>query len=214
MELVTILAQATFETLIMVLGSVCLGGAVGIPLGIILFILSSQGLSPCQKLYEPLSFLVNTLRSTPFVIVSVLLIPLTRLIMGTSIGPQAMIIPLGICAILLIARATEESLAQQPRTLHDLGLSLGINNKQIIFRILMPEAFPSLVASITTIIINIIGFSAMAGTLGGGGLGDLAIRYGYQRYDMVFMVMIVLILVVLVQIVQMIGKRLSEKLRH
>lgn len=214
MESIAILVQATIETIIMVFGSAFLGVLLGAPLGTILFILSSHGLAPCSKLYGPASFFVNTLRSIPFVITSVLLIPITRLILGTSIGTHAMIIPLGLCAILLIARATEDALTIQPRNLHDLGVSLGISNRQIIWRILMPEAMPALIDSLTTICINLIGFSAMAGTLGGGGLGDLAIRYGYQRYDMLFMLAIVAILIVLVQTVQILGKNLSNKLKH
>lgn len=213
-NLMTIILSSLGQTLTMVSVSAVIGICLGVPLGAFMFVASPRGLGSLQICYKPFSFIINMLRSIPFIILTVLLIPLTRLFVGTSIGTEAAIIPLSVCAILLIARSTEEGLCDVPKSFHDLGFSLGMSHSQIVRHILMWEALPGLVGSYTTIIINLIGFSAMAGTMGGGGLGDLAIRYGYQRYDTTLMIIIVLILVVIVQLTQAFGKYLSEKIRH
>jgi D-methionine transport system permease protein len=155
---------------------------------------------------------VNAIRSIPYIILVVLLMPVTRLIVGSSIGTLAAIIPLSLAGTLLIARMVEDSLRNVPQELVEVGLAMGASKRQIITKILLYEAMPSITAGITTVLINLIGFSAMAGTVGGGGLGDLAIRYGYQRYDLSLMGVIVVVLVILVQGIQMVGDFISRKL--
>eukprot|EP01037_Dinobryon_pediforme_P014730 gene14730-14856_t len=161
--------QALYETLLMVFGSTGIGILLGVPVGVILYNTSQQGLQPCKKVYGPLSFLVNGARN----------------IIGTSIGTGSAIVPLSIAAALLIARCVEDALRSVPKGLSEVGISFGATPFEIIRKILLPESMAPLIAGITTVIINLVGYSAMAGTVGGGGLGDLAIRYGYQRYDTV-----------------------------
>ena len=201
------------ETLLMVALSTILGIAIGLPLGMILFACSPKGIRPNRTLFEGLSFFINTSRSIPYIILTVLLIPLTRMCIGTSIGTAAAIFPLTLAAILLIARASEEAFLNLPRTFTEIGTSMGATPLRIFLVILLPEALPGLVVQLTTIIINLVGFSAMAGTVGGGGLGDLAVRYGYQRYDTTLMIAIVVVLIALVQIVQSIGNGVARQIR-
>lgn len=210
----SLIIQAFLETLMMVIIPMGAGIIGGIPLGMVLFNISLSGLNPKRKLYEPLSFFLNILRSFPFIILIVALIPLTRFIVGTSIGTAASCIPLGISAILLISRAAEEAFSDLPPSLKDLGKSLGASPYRILWKIYLPEALPTLVGLLTSISVTIVGFSSMAGTVGGGGLGDLAIRYGYQRYNTPFMVMIIALIVFLVQGIQLGGTWLSKKMRH
>ncbi|MCX7338457.1 MAG: ABC transporter permease [Alphaproteobacteria bacterium] len=209
-----LIVQSLYETVAMVFGSTAIGLALGIYLGTTLFNMSQQGLKPNAGLYESLSFLVNSARSIPYIILTVLLIPVTRFLIGTSIGTGAAIIPLSIAAVLLIARCTEDALQSVPKGLIEVGHSLGAKPQDIIWKIIFPEALPPIISGVTTVMINIVGYSAMAGTVGGGGLGDLAIRYGYQRYDTVLMVLIVVIIFALVQAIQMIGQWLTNKCRH
>ncbi|MBI1954125.1 MAG: ABC transporter permease [Proteobacteria bacterium] len=209
----TLLVYSFFETLLMVFGSAIVGIIGGIPLGVILYTSSSQGIKSHKIGHQFLSILVNSFRSIPYIILVVLLIPFTRLLVGTSIGTIAALIPLGLTALLLIARVTEEALYQLPSGLKDLGRALGASYIKHVTKILIPEALPSLIGGITTVIVNLIGFSAMAGTVGGGGLGDLAIRYGYQRYDLKILIIIVVILIGLVQIVQALGNFYAHKVR-
>ena len=212
--MVTLLAYSLLETLLMVTTSLTVGVVGGCYLGTLLYRIGDQGLQPKPTLYKALSFGVNSVRSVPYIILIVLLIPFTRLLVGSSIGTLAAIVPLSLAAILLIARATEDSFKVIPKGLIEMGLSLGASRQQIIAKIIFPEALPSLIDQITSITITLIGFSAMAGTVGGGGLGDLAIRYGYQRYDIAFMIIIVFVLLALVQIVQLIGNRLGRHYRY
>ncbi len=206
--------QSTLETLSMVFGSMVIGIFMGLPLGILLYNTSGNGLTPSPRLYQPLSLVVNSARSIPYIILTILLIPFTRLIVGSSIGTLSAIIPLGLAAALLIGRCVEEALQVVPKGLSEVGISLGATSLQTIRKIILPEGLPSIIAGITTVAINIVGYSAMAGTVGGGGLGDLAIRYGYQRYDMVLMFIIVVILIVLVQVIQMVGQWCVNQCRH
>lgn len=208
-----LLWQGLFETVLMVVVSVILGVVVGLPLGIALFMCSPKGITPHRRLYEILSFFINSARSVPYIILTVLLIPVTRLCIGTSIGTLAAIFPLTLAAILLIARVSEEAFLNLPRTFIEIGYSMGARPLVIVRQILLPEALPGLVIQLTTITINLIGFSAMAGTVGGGGLGDLAIRYGYQRYDTTLVVLIVVILIALVQMIQSVGNAVALHLR-
>jgi len=209
-----LLFKALHETLLMVFGSTGFGILLGIPLGVILYNTSSQGLQPCKRIYGPLSFLVNGARSIPYIILTVLLIPFTRQLIGTSIGTGSAVVPLSIAAALLIARCVEDSLQSVPKGLSEVGISLGATPFEIIRKILLPESMAPLIAGITTVMINLVGYSAMAGTVGGGGLGDLAIRYGYQRYDTVLMVLIVVILIALVQGIQMVGQWGANRYRR
>jgi D-methionine transport system permease protein len=209
-----LLFKALYETLLMVFGSTGIGILLGLPVGVILYSTSQQGLQPCKKVYGPLSFLVNGARSIPYIILTVLLIPFTRNIIGTSIGTGSAIVPLSIAAALLIARCVEDALQSVPKGLSEVGISLGATPFEIIRKILLPESMAPLIAGITTVIINLVGYSAMAGTVGGGGLGDLAIRYGYQRYDTILVILIVVILVILVQCIQMLGQRCANHYRR
>lgn len=209
-----LLLKAFYETILMVFGSTGFGIILGLPLGLILYNTSKQGLQPCKMLYEPLSFLVNSARSIPYIILTVLLIPFTRQLIGTSIGMGSAIVPLSIAGALLIARCVEDVLRSVPKGLSEVGISLGASPFEIIRKILLPEGIAPLIAGITTVIINLVGYSAMAGTVGGGGLGDLAIRYGYQRYDTSLMALIVLLLVALVQGIQVIGQWCTNRYRR
>lgn len=209
----TLLLHGLTETLLMVATSTMLGIAMGLPLGMILFACSPKGIRPNRTLFEGLSFFVNSARSIPYIILTVLLIPLTRMCIGTSIGTVAAIFPLTLAAILLTARASEEAFLNLPRTFTEIGTSMGATPFRIFLTILLPEALPGLIVQLTTIIINLVGFSAMAGTVGGGGLGDLAVRYGYQRYDTTLMIAIVIVLIALVQIIQSIGNGVARQMR-
>jgi D-methionine transport system permease protein len=210
MVILNLLTCGLYETLLMVFISLGIGIIGGCTLGTVLFYVGSQGLKPKPYLYQTLGFSVNSLRSIPYIILIVLLIPLTRLLVGSSIGTWAAIIPLSIASILLIARATEDTFKSVPKGLIEMGLSMGASSTSILGKIIFPEVLSVLISHITNITITLIGFSAMAGTVGGGGLGDLAIRYGYQRYDTALMLLIVFILLCLVQLVQTVGERLSR----
>jgi len=185
---------------------------VGVPIAIVLCLTAPGGLYPHRWINHALSGIVNAIRSIPYIILVVLLMPTTRIIVGSSIGTLAAIIPLSLAGALLVARMVEDSLRNIESDLIEVGLAMGASKRQIITKILLSEALPSITAGITTVLINLIGFSAMAGAVGGGGLGDLAIRYGYQRYDFTLMMIIVVILVILVQAIQMVGDTLSRKL--
>lgn len=211
--MINLLWQAFLETLLMVsfssIFSIILGGG----LGVLLWTYGPTGLHSHTGLYRSFSFLVNAVRSIPYIILIVLMIPVTRLLVGTSIGTFAAIIPLTVAGLLLIARGVEEALKALPPQLLEVGLSCGATPGKIILRILLPEAMPQIVAAVTLVVINIIGFSAMAGAVGGGGLGDLAIRYGYQRYEVGLLFGIVVILIILVQLIQIVGDAWGTRLR-
>lgn len=183
---------------------------LGLPLALLLVVTAKGGLYYHPVLCHIANFLVNAIRSIPYIILTVLIMPFTRLLVGTSIGTWAAVVPLTIAGALLIARVGEEAMRQVPRGLIEVGLAAGASRMQIIRTILLPESLPSCVAGITTVIVNIIGFSAMAGAVGGGGLGDLAIRYGYQRYDLQLVLIIVLILIAMVQFVQVLGNKVVK----
>lgn len=204
--------QSTYETILMVVVSIMIGIVAGVPLAVLLSITGSGGLWECRWLNVAAGFLVNAARSIPYIILAFLLMPVTKILVGSTIGTAAAIIPLSLAAILLIARVVEDSLRSLPRGLMEVGLAMGATNKQIINKILLSEALPSIVSGVTLVTINIIGFSAMAGTVGGGGLGDLAIRHGYQRYDVGLIFLIVLVLILMVQGVQMLGDYMTKKL--
>jgi D-methionine transport system permease protein len=208
----SLLLKSLWETILMVGASALASIIIGVPLAVVLSITAPKGLYPHAWVNHFLSGLVNAIRSIPYIILVVLMMPITRLLVGTSIGTIAAIIPLSIAGALLVARIVEDALRNIPQELIDVGLAMGASKNQIIRKILLSEALPSIAAGITTILINLIGFSAMAGAVGGGGLGDLAIRYGYQRYDFSLMMVIVIILITMVQAIQMLGDTLTRRL--
>lgn len=210
--MIDLVLQSTAQTAVMVIIStliaLCLGGA----LAIALVVSNKDGLYPHAGANLTLGFFINAFRSIPYIILTVLMMPLTRLTVGSSIGVWAAIVPLSVAGSLLIARQFEESLRNVPAGLIEVGRAIGASKWQIIRDIYLPESLPSLIAGTTTVVINLIGFSAMAGAVGGGGLGDLAIRYGYQRYDLNLLIVIVLILIAMVQLVQFLGNYFVSKL--
>lgn len=205
------LVKGTADTLYMVGISTLLTVALGLPLGVLLVITERDGLASAPALNHALGALVNITRSLPFIILLVLVIPFTRLVVGTSIGATAAIVPLSLAAIPFFARVAESGLREVDRGLIEVAQAMGCSAWQIIRKVLIPEAMPSLILGTALTIINLIGYSAMAGAIGGGGLGDLAIRYGYQRYETAVMAATVVLLILLVQGIQGLGDRLAQK---
>ncbi|MCL2185373.1 MAG: ABC transporter permease [Treponema sp.] len=212
MEVLSMLPQATLETVFMTFASAILASLLGFPLGTYLFVTSPAGLVPRRITYNIVSRIVNLLRSLPFIILMILLIPFTRLIIKTSIGPTAVIIPLSLAAAPFVARVVESALEEVDKGVLTAARAMGSTNLQIIFKVLIPEALPALVSGLALTIINLIGYSAMAGALGGGGLGDLAIRYGYYRFRIDVTIAAVIIILILVEAVQMTGTIISRRL--
>ena len=204
-----LIVQAFFETIVMVPTSFSIGMIFGIPLAVMLYNSSDMGLKKNKILYLLLSFIVNAIRSVPYIILTILLLPIAKLVVGTTIGVYAAIIPLSISAILLIAKSTEEALKTVPVDVIEVGIAMGASHSQIIWKIIIPESISNIISSLTLILVNLVGFSAMAGTVGGGGLGDLAIRYGYQRNDIEVMITIIMLLIVVIQIIQYTGNKMS-----
>ena len=202
-----LLLKSTAETFYMLGVSALIAAVVGIPLGILLVVTEKNGILACRLLNKPLAFIINMIRSIPFIILMVAIIPLTRLIAGTSIGTTAAIVPLTIAAIPYTARMVETSIREVPFGLIEAAESMGASPFQIIKKVLIPEALPSIIENITVVVVTLIGSSAMAG----GGLGDLAIRYGYQRFQADVMVATILVLIVVVQLIQFIGSNLAKK---
>ncbi len=208
-NLAFLVGKATGQTLIMVFSSTFFSVLLGLPVGILLCTSDPAGIRPRPLLYQVLTRIVNVLRSFPFIILMILLFPLSRILAGTSIGTGATIIPLSIAAAPFAARIIETSLKEVDAGVVQAARAMGSTNMHIIVKVLLPEAFPSLTAGITLTIINLIGYSAMAGAIGGGGLGDLAIRYGYQRFRPDVMAVSVAVILVLVEIIQAAGSKLS-----
>jgi D-methionine transport system permease protein len=213
-QLLSNLWTATLETLYMVSISSLLAAVFGLPLGLLLVITGPKGFLPNPLLNQVLGWVVNAVRSLPFIILLVAIIPLTRLIVGTTIGSTAALVPLTISAVPFFARVSETSLLEVDRGLIEAAESMGCSSWDIIRKVLIPESLPSLVLGLTLMVISLIGNSAMAGTVGGGGLGDLAIRYGFQRFDTRVMIYTVVILIVLVQFIQWLGDTVAQRLRH
>lgn len=208
--------QATQETFFMVVVSTVLTVIVGLPLGVLLVVTDRGGLLHLPALNQVLGAIVNIGRSLPFIILLVAITPFTRLVVGTTIGTSAAIVPLTVAAIPFFGRVAETSLREVDPGVIEAAKSLGCTNWQIIAKVLIPEALPSLVLGITITIISILSYSAIAGAVGAGGLGDLAIRYGYERFETEVMVITVVLLIVLVQGLQLLGNRLARSLsrRH
>ena len=205
----SLILEATWDTLIMVFFSGMLSLLIGVPLGIVIYLTRKGQFLEHKWLYRILSIIVNIGRSVPFIILMVAIIPITRLIAGTSIGTAASIVPLTISAIPFVARIAEGAIAKVPAGLVEAAQAMGARPLQIIWKVLLPEAFPGLIHGATLTVITLIGYTAMAGTIGGGGLGSVAINYGYQRFDVSIMLITVCILVALVQIIQWLGDYLQ-----
>ena len=203
------LVTATEQTLYMISVSGFMSVLIGLPLGILLLTMQKHGLLENTLGHKLLSGIINALRSVPFIILLVAIIPLTRLIIGTSIGTTAAIVPLTLSAIPFMARVVESALSEVPYGLTEAGLSMGATPLQIIIKIVLPEALPGIIKGITLMLVALTGYAAMAGAIGGGGLGDFAIRYGYQRFETNVMIMTVIVLVILVQIIQYTGDKFS-----
>jgi len=211
-EMMPLLTKALGETIYMVVISMAISTAIGVPLGVLLHITSKGEILDAPMLNRTVGAVVNAVRSIPFIILMVAIIPLTRLIVGSAIGTTAAMVPLVIASVPFIGRQVETSLREVPHGLIEAALSMGATPMQIISRVLLPESMPSIVSQLTTVIIALVGESAMAGAIGGGGLGDLAIRYGYQRFRPDIMIATVVILIVLVQLVQFAGNSLAARL--
>ena len=212
--MIDLLMKALGETVYMVAVSMAVATALGVPLGVLLSATGKGGILEARALNKALGAVVNAIRSIPFIILMVAIIPLTRLIVGTAIGTTAAMVPLIIAAVPFIGRQVETSLAEVPYGLVEAALSMGATPLQIIRRVLLPEAMPSIVAQLTTVIISLVGESAMAGAIGGGGLGDMGIRYGYQRFMPDVMLAVVVILIVFVQAMQSLGDWLVRRMSH
>ena len=210
-EIFSLLFESLGETLYMVAVSMICASILGIPLGILLVVTEKGEILACPAINKPLAFIINMIRSIPFIILMVAIIPFTRFLVHTSIGTTAAIVPLTIAAIPYIARMVETSIREIPSGLIEAAESMGATPMQIIRKVLLPEALPSILESLTVVIVSLVGASAMAGTIGGGGLGDLAIRYGYQRFQPDVMIATIIVLVIVVQLIQFIGNYLSRK---
>jgi len=201
------------DTLLMVGTASLVALLLGTALGVVLFATTERGLWRQPVVSRSLGALVNATRSTPFIILMVAIIPFTRLIAGTSIGTGAAIVPLAVAAVPFFARLVESALREVDRGLIEAAQAMGATPRQILGKVLLPEALPSLLRGLTLTIISLIGYSAMAGAVGGGGLGDLGIRYGYQRFNPTVMLAVVLVLIVLVQLVQSLGDFAARRLQ-
>ena len=206
--------QATVETGYMVAASMVLAVLLGIPLGVLLLLTAPDGLTPRRAVSTALGALVNAGRSVPFIVLLVLVAPVTRLVTGTTIGSTATIVPLTIAAVPFLARLVEAALREVHPGKIEAARAMGASTHQIVRVVLLPEARPGLVAAATVTLVALISYSAMAGAIGGGGLGDFAIRYGYQRFDTAVTVATVVVLLVLVQLLQSLGDRLARRLAH
>ena len=211
-ESLPLLTKALGETVYMVVVSMAIATAIGVPLGVLLNVTGKGQILESATFNRVIGSIVNAIRSIPFIILMVAIIPLTRFLVGTAIGTTAAMVPLVIASVPFIGRQVETSLKEVPYGLIEAALSMGATPLQIITRVLLPESMPSIVAQLTTVIIALVGESAMAGAIGGGGLGDLAIRYGYQRFRPDIMLATVVILIVLVQMVQFAGNTLARSL--
>lgn len=207
-----ILIKAFGESMYMVFFSTLFSLILGFIVAILLILTAPDGLKPNKAIYSVLDAVINILRSFPFIILIVSIAPLTKLIVGKSIGQTAAIVPLTIAAAPFVARVIESALKEVDPGVVEAAKSFGASNTQIIFKVMLKEAVPSIISGLTLTVISIIGYSAMAGTVGAGGLGDLAVRYGYQRYQTDIMIVTVIILIIIVQVLQSLGNYFYKKL--
>lgn len=211
-QLIDLLLTGTIDTLLMVGVSAIVAFLIGLPMAIILVSTSEHGIYPSKSINQSLGWIVNITRSIPFLILMVALIPLTRLIVGTSYGVWAAVVPLTLAATPFFARIAEVSLREVDQGLIEAAQAIGCNRKQIIWYVLLPEALPGIVAGFTVTLVTMINSSAIAGAIGAGGLGDIAYRYGYQRFDMQIMLAVIVVLVILVMLIQAAGDSISSQL--
>ena len=211
-QTLAMMAEGTGATLYMTLMSTLFGYILGLPMGIILVVTAPKGLRPNQVVYRILDVIVNITRSIPFLILMILIMPFTRILVGKTYGTTATIVPLALAAAPFIARMVESSLLEVDHGVIEAAQSMGASLWTIIWKVLLAEASTSLIVGATIALGTILGYSAMAGTIGGGGLGDIAMRYGYYRYQADIMIIAVVLLVLLVQILQVVGMILSKKL--
>ena len=209
-----LLLRGTLDTLYMTLASTLIAYLIGIPLGVILVVTRKDGICPAPKTNAVLGTIVNIMRSVPFLILIIVLIPFTRFVVGTSIGATATVVPLIVGAAPFIARMVESSLLEVDAGVVEAAQAMGASPWQIVTKVLLKEAVPSLITGAAIALTTILGYSAMAGAVGGGGLGDLAIKYGYHRYQTDVLLLTLVILIALVQIIQALGNGLAKKIDH
>ncbi|MEU0569291.1 methionine ABC transporter permease [Nonomuraea sp. NPDC005983] len=213
-EMAPLLWAATGETAQMVGWSTLFTVLFGLPLGVALVVFDRGGLRPLPAVRSVLGFVVNVGRSLPFIVLMIAIIPFTRLLVGVSIGTAAVVVPLTVGAVPFFARLVETALREVSRDVIQAAQAMGAGRLAIVRKVLLPEALPGLIAGLTVTVVALIGYSAMAGTIGGGGLGDLAIRYGYQRFETLLMIVTVVLLVVIVQLIQSLGDVVARRLSH
>jgi D-methionine transport system permease protein len=213
-EMLPLLGPATLETAAMVGWSTLFTLLLGLPLGVALVVFDRDGLRPLPALKSALGFIVNVGRSLPFIVLMIAIIPFTRLVVGTTIGTAAFVVPLTVGAVPFYARLVETALREVGKDVVQAAQAMGASRTAIVRKVLLPEALPGLVAGLTVTVVALIGYSAMAGTLGGGGLGDLAVRYGYQRFETLLMIVTVVLLLVIVQVLQSLGDWVARRLSH
>ena len=210
-----LLLQALWETAVMVAASAAIAVLLGLPLAVLLLVTSPGHIAANAAVNRPLGLVVNAVRSVPFIILMVAIVPFTRLVAGTSIGTAAAVVPLSLAATAFIARLFETALREVDRGLIEAAQAMGMTRWQIVRKVLVPESLHGLVAAVTVTLVSLVGYSAMAGAVGGGGLGDLGIRFGYQRFMPEVMATVVLLLILVVQGLQSLGdvlvRRLSRK---
>jgi D-methionine transport system permease protein len=209
-DIFKLLAEGTVGTLYMTLVSSLIAYVIGLPLGLVLVVTGKEGIKPNPWINTSLGIIVNILRSVPFLILLVALMPFTRLIVGTSLGSKATIVPLVIASAPYVARLVESSIQEVDAGVIEAAKSMGASTLQIVCKVLIPEAMPALLTGSAIAVTTILGYSAMAGIVGGGGLGDIAIRYGYQRKETVVMLIMVAALVIIVQVLQEIGMKANK----
>lgn len=211
-EWIPLIGKGILESIYMTFwGSICLG-VIGLILGVLLAITNKNGLNPNCFIYFVIGTFVNVIRSIPFIILLIFVGPLTRLLVGTTLGPKGVLVPLVICAAPYVARVVETALFEVPQEIKEAAKSMGAGVMTTMFRVVIPEAMPSLLSGGVITITLILGYSAMAGIVGGGGLGDLAIRYGYYRYESQVMMVVVLLLIIFVQVIQLCGFKVVKKI--
>ena len=210
--MISMLGGGTADTLLMVFVSTLMGYVIGLPLGVCLTIFDADGISPHPWIYKLLDFVINITRSVPFLILLILIQPFTKMLVGKSYGTTATIVPLTVAAAPFIARMVESSLKEVDKGVIEAAVSLGAKKSTIVTKVLIAEARTSLLVGVTIALGTILGYSAMSGVVGGGGLGDIAIKYGYYRYETDIMLVTVLVLVILMQILQWLGMVMSKKL--
>lgn len=209
--MLSMLAEGTWQSIYMTVAITAISYLIGIPLGVFLVMSDKNGIHPMASLNWIVGGIVNILRSVPFLILMITIQPFTRMIVGTTIGTKAAIVALVISAAPFVARMVEQSLLEIDHGVIEAAQSMGASNMQIITKVLLPESLPSLLNGVLVSATTILGYSAMAGFIGGGGLGDIAIRYGYNRYDSGTMLITVVLLVIMVQIIQSVGSRIAKR---